>query len=92
MTPAEVKQKRHTSLPAGERKMLSPEAAKRDIIQGFIDQKREGRIEIDNREPDSILIWGIPKPLGREGEEAQVVIVKREKIHDLIKLLERCQK
>ena len=92
MTPAEVKQKRHTSQPSGERKMLSAEAMKRDITFGKIDQKKEGHIEIDNREPDNILIWGIPKPLGREGEEAQVVIVKREKIHDLIKLLERCQK
>lgn len=74
------------------RKMLSPEAAKRDVVWGKIDQKKEGHIEVDNREIDSILIWGIPKKLGREGEEAQVVIVKRENIRKLIQLLERCLK
>ncbi len=74
------------------RKTLSPEAMKRDITWGKIDQKKEGMIEIDNREKDSILIWGIPKKLGREGEESQVVIVKRENIHKLITLLERTLK
>lgn len=92
MNPAEVKVKRHTSKTSTERRMLSPETMKRDVIQGFIDQKKEGRIEVDNRENDSILIWGIPKPLGREGEEAQVIIVKKENIHKLITLLERTLK
>lgn len=74
------------------RKLLTGNAAKRDITFGIINQKKEGTIEVDNRESDSILIWGIPLKKGREGEEAQVVIVKRQNIHKLISLLERCQK
>jgi len=93
MTPAEVKEKRHTGKSSTERKMLSPEAMKRDVTWGKIAQKKYGhQIEIDNTEKDCILIWGIPKKLGREGEEAQVVIIERENIQKLITLLERTMK
>ena len=73
--------------------MKKPKAKKRDTYYwGKIDQKKEGHIEVDNREKDCILLWGIPLKKGREGEESQVVIVKMENIEKLITILQRCQK
>lgn len=51
-----------------------------------IKQKVHANLEVDNREKDSVLIWSMEKG------DPQVVIVSRENIDKLIKVLKGCKK
>jgi predicted type IV restriction endonuclease len=57
----------------------------------ILKQKLYGRIEIDNKEKDTVAIWNMGSSEGKDNNEINVNHIDRKNIKKIITMLQECE-